>query len=159
MRGINIYSILIVHTYATPTVNFLGFFGGTGVWSEGFSLASYWSTYSEFYGVLFFFFSTGVWTQGLHLKPPHQPFLCCFFFEIGSHQTICLGWLWTMIPLISTSWVTRITGVRHWFWLWCLVFVGFFFFFFGTGFWAQGFELAKQALYQLSHVSSPSFFL
>jgi hypothetical protein len=28
--------------------------------------------------------------------------------------TICLGWLWTMIFLISASWVARITGVSHW---------------------------------------------
>jgi hypothetical protein len=27
--------------------------------------------------------------------------------------TICLGWLWTMIFLISASWVARITGVSH----------------------------------------------
>jgi hypothetical protein len=28
--------------------------------------------------------------------------------------TICLGWLWTSILLISASWIARITGVRHW---------------------------------------------
>jgi hypothetical protein len=27
--------------------------------------------------------------------------------------TVCLGWLWTSILLLSASWVTRITGVRH----------------------------------------------
>jgi hypothetical protein len=38
-----------------------------------------------------------------------------FFFssEIGSHGTICQGWLQTMILLISASWVPRITGVSH----------------------------------------------
>jgi hypothetical protein len=35
-------------------------------------------------------------------------------FEIGSHRTICPGWLWTAILLISASWVARITGVSHW---------------------------------------------
>jgi hypothetical protein len=29
-------------------------------------------------------------------------------------QTICPGWLWTSILLISASWVARITGVSHW---------------------------------------------
>jgi hypothetical protein len=28
-------------------------------------------------------------------------------------QTISLGWLWTVILLISASWVARITGVSH----------------------------------------------
>jgi hypothetical protein len=27
--------------------------------------------------------------------------------------TICLGWLWTVILLISASWVARITGINH----------------------------------------------
>jgi hypothetical protein len=29
-------------------------------------------------------------------------------------RTICLGWLWTVILLISASWVVRITGMSHW---------------------------------------------
>jgi hypothetical protein len=37
-----------------------------------------------------------------------------FFFEIGSHGTICPGWLWNTILLVSASWVARITGVSHW---------------------------------------------
>jgi ABC-type transport system involved in multi-copper enzyme maturation permease subunit len=40
-------------------------------------------------------------------------FLCWIFFEIVS-RTICLGWLQTMILLISASWVARITGLRYW---------------------------------------------
>jgi hypothetical protein len=28
-------------------------------------------------------------------------------------QTICLGWFWTVILLISASWVARITGLSH----------------------------------------------
>jgi hypothetical protein len=35
-------------------------------------------------------------------------------FLIGSHGTICLGWLQTAILLISLSWIARITGVSHW---------------------------------------------
>jgi hypothetical protein len=29
--------------------------------------------------------------------------------------TVCLGWFWIMILLISASWVARITGVSHWY--------------------------------------------
>jgi hypothetical protein len=36
------------------------------------------------------------------------------FFCEGVSRTICLGWLWTTILLISPSWVTRITGESHW---------------------------------------------
>jgi hypothetical protein len=61
----------------------------------------------------FFFCSTGVWTQGLHLEPPHQPYFCEGFFEIGSGGPICWGWLWTTILLISAYWVARITDVSH----------------------------------------------
>jgi hypothetical protein len=53
---------------------------------------------------------TGDWTQGLNLEPLCQSF-AKGFFTIGSHRTICLGWLRTMILLISASWVASITGV------------------------------------------------
>jgi hypothetical protein len=55
----------------------------------------------------FFFWHTGVWTQGLHLKPLH--------LETPDRvlRTVCLGWLQTTIPLISASWVARMTGVSH----------------------------------------------
>jgi hypothetical protein len=45
-----------------------------------------------------------------------SPFLWWIFFKIGSSGTICPGWLRTSIPLISASWVARITGVRHQCW-------------------------------------------
>jgi hypothetical protein len=35
------------------------------------------------------------------------------FFQDTVSWTICLGWLWTMIFLISASQVARITGVSH----------------------------------------------
>jgi hypothetical protein len=63
--------------------------------------------------VFFFFCGDGIWTQGLHLKPLHQPFFVKGFFEIGS-WTICPGWLWTVILLISAPWVAKITGMSHW---------------------------------------------
>jgi hypothetical protein len=56
---------------------------------------------------------TEVWTQGLHLEPLHWPYFCEGFFEMESRRTICLGWLWTVILLISASWVARITGMSH----------------------------------------------
>jgi hypothetical protein len=41
------------------------------------------------------------------------PTLVMDFFEIGSYGTICPGWLWTVILLISASWVVRITVMSH----------------------------------------------
>jgi hypothetical protein len=51
----------------------------------------------------FFFCGTGAWTQGLHLEHLHQPYFCD-----RVSQTVCPGWLQTMILLISASWVARI---------------------------------------------------
>jgi hypothetical protein len=65
------------------------------------------------HNAFFFFFSTEAWTQGLYLEPLHQPCFCEGFFETGSCRTICPCWLWTLVLLISASWVTRITGVSH----------------------------------------------
>jgi hypothetical protein len=45
-----------------------------------------------------------------HLSQSASPFFVLDSFEIGS---ICLGWHWTMIPLISTSQVARNTGMSH----------------------------------------------
>jgi hypothetical protein len=42
-----------------------------------------------------------------------SPFLWWFLFWDRVSWTICLGWLRTMILLISASWVARITGVSH----------------------------------------------
>jgi hypothetical protein len=44
---------------------------------------------------------------------PPAFFLCVEYFRARVSWTICLGWLWTLILLISTSWVARITGVSH----------------------------------------------
>jgi hypothetical protein len=38
--------------------------------------------------------------------------LCGYFWD-GVSWTICLGWLWTTILLLSSSWVARLTGVHH----------------------------------------------
>jgi hypothetical protein len=73
--------------------------------------------------VFFFFFgSTRVlssgphacWKEALLLEPLHHPFFVLGVFKIWS--LLCLGWLWTMILLISVFWVARITGVaaRDW---------------------------------------------
>jgi hypothetical protein len=56
---------------------------------------------------------------GLNLGPspwatPPSPLLfCAGFFWDRILQTICLGWLQTMILLISASWVGRMTGVSY----------------------------------------------
>jgi hypothetical protein len=38
----------------------------------------------------------------------------CSIFEIRSLK-LCPGWLWTMILLISVSWVAKIRAVSHWY--------------------------------------------
>jgi hypothetical protein len=48
----------------------------------------------------------------LPLEPLHQPFLVFDIFKKGSHFC-CLGYLWTVILLISASWVARITDMSH----------------------------------------------
>jgi hypothetical protein len=58
-----------------------------------------------------FICSTGDWTQGLHLQLFHKSFFCEGFFWDRVTQTIFLGWLWTLILLISASWIARITGM------------------------------------------------
>jgi uncharacterized membrane protein YcfT len=40
-------------------------------------------------------------------------FFCGEFFRDRVLHTVCLGWLWTMILLISAFWVARITGMSH----------------------------------------------
>jgi hypothetical protein len=64
-------------------------------------------------GEHFFFWGTEVWTQGLHLELLYHPFFCDGVFQDRVLQTICPGWLWTMILLISASWVVRIIKMTH----------------------------------------------
>jgi hypothetical protein len=66
--------------------------------------------------IIFFFFGwTWVWTQvqTTWATPPALSVKVFIFWDTLS-QTICPGWLWTTILLISASWVARITGVSHW---------------------------------------------
>jgi hypothetical protein len=66
------------------------------------------------------FCGTRVWIQGLtlamqtlyHLSCSASKFLCWVFFREGL-TFFGLGWPWTMIHLISASWVASITGVSH----------------------------------------------
>jgi hypothetical protein len=60
--------------------------------------------------VFFFFFQ--IW--GLNSGPTPLALLCEWFFWDRVSWTVCLGWLGTLILLISASWVARITGVSHW---------------------------------------------
>jgi hypothetical protein len=47
------------------------------------------------------------------LSHPTSPFLWWVFLRDRVSRTVCLGWLWTVILLISASWVARIIGVSH----------------------------------------------
>jgi hypothetical protein len=93
----------------------------------------------------------------LPLKPLHQPCFVEGFFQDRISWTIYLGWLWTVILLISASCVARLTDVSHWHPA-ALVILKFIFYFGGTVVWTWGFVLAKQALYHLNHTSSPFCF-
>jgi hypothetical protein len=39
--------------------------------------------------------------------------VCDGFFQDKVSLSICPGWLWTVILLISASWVATITGMSH----------------------------------------------
>jgi hypothetical protein len=47
------------------------------------------------------------------LSHSNSPVLC-WVFSRWVLRTRCLGWLWTVILLISASWVARITRKSHW---------------------------------------------
>jgi hypothetical protein len=56
-----------------------------------------------FFFFFFFFGGTGAWTQGLYLEPLHPAHFCDGVFWARVSQTICPGYLRTMILLISAS--------------------------------------------------------
>jgi hypothetical protein len=60
-----------------------------------------------------YFLGTKVWTQCPYFEPLHQHFLVIDFFRDRVLWTIWLGWLWTVILLISAPWVARIIGLSH----------------------------------------------
>jgi hypothetical protein len=50
-----------------------------------------------------------------HVSYSFSLFLCvCWVFSRQGSWTICLGWLQTVILLISSSWIARISGMSHW---------------------------------------------
>jgi hypothetical protein len=60
-----------------------------------------------------FFCSTGAWNSGpTPWATPPALFVKVSFWDTVS-QTICPGWLQTMILQMSASWVARIIGVSH----------------------------------------------
>jgi hypothetical protein len=59
-----------------------------------------------------FFAVLGLELMAFTLSHSASPFCDRYFWDRVS-QTICLGWLWTAILLISAYWVARITGVSH----------------------------------------------
>jgi hypothetical protein len=62
----------------------------------------------------FNFFSLWYWVLNSRPTPQATPLAFSWFFFWGRvSQTICLGWLWTIILLICASRVARITGMRY----------------------------------------------
>jgi hypothetical protein len=99
---------------------YIYFFGGSGVWTQGFMFAKqafYLShTSSPFCsGYLFIYF---LWYWDLNSGPTPwvtPPALFCDgLFQDRVLRTICQGWLRTAFLLISASWVARITGMSYW---------------------------------------------
>jgi hypothetical protein len=72
-----------------------------------------------------------------------------FLFETGSHKLFAQGWLWMVIPLISASWVARITGTSPGTQQFFVLFV----FCYRSLSSGPCTALARQALYHLSHSS------
>jgi hypothetical protein len=74
-----------------------------------------WATFPATPSPLLPFF---LWYWGLNSGPipwatPPTLFVIFFFFWDRVSQTICPGWLWATILLISASWVARITSVSY----------------------------------------------
>jgi hypothetical protein len=61
---------------------------------------------------LIYFVVLGLELRASTLSHSASPFHNRYFWD-RVLQTICPGWLWTMILLISASWVARITGMSH----------------------------------------------
>jgi hypothetical protein len=76
---------------------FFFFFGGTGVWTQGFVLAK-----------------QVLEKQVLYYLSHISSLFCSGYLGDGFSQTICLGWPWTTILPISASQVIRITGMSYW---------------------------------------------
>jgi hypothetical protein len=97
-------------------------FSDTEVWTQSFALAgdvffhfSHTCSTKELVFCLFFHFGffCGITTQGLHLKALHQPIFGMGFFKTRPNELFAWSLFWTVIFLISASWVARITGVSH----------------------------------------------
>jgi hypothetical protein len=68
--------------------------------------------YIYIYIFFFFFVALGLEYRAYTLSHSISPFCVRYFWDRVS-WTICPGWLWTAILLIS-AWVARIIGVSHW---------------------------------------------
>jgi hypothetical protein len=64
----------------------------------------------------FFLFLFRYWGLNSGPSPWATPpaLFCEGCFQVRVSWTICPGWLWTSILLISAAWVPRITGVSYW---------------------------------------------
>jgi hypothetical protein len=66
-------------------------------------------------GNLFFFFVVlELELRTSTLRHSTSPFFVMGFFQDRVLWTICSGWLWNIILLVSASLVGRITGMSHW---------------------------------------------
>jgi hypothetical protein len=67
-----------------------------------------------FFFSFFFWWHWGLNSAGTLTAWATLPALFCVgYFQDTISQTICLGWLWTLILLISAWWVASIMGMSH----------------------------------------------
>jgi hypothetical protein len=123
MDGRKVNSCLIwTKAYFSPDFNFLSW--NIRVWYRWFQhpLAVYNlhpnSNFAQSYLQLCFLFIYFLQFWGLNSGPTPQATPPIFFYEgffrDRVSRTVCLGWLLTVILLVSASWVARIIGVSHW---------------------------------------------
>jgi hypothetical protein len=63
--------------------------------------------------LLLLFAVLGFELRAFSLSHSTSPFFCDGCLQDRVSWTVCPGWLWTMILLISASWVARITDMSH----------------------------------------------
>jgi hypothetical protein len=107
---------LFIHTLSSNHLEsatlVFGYLRNLSLWYNSPTMGCFWYRASLSFSFFFFFFFEllGIRLGAYTLSHYVSPFLCDGFFRDSVLWTICLGWLWTAIFLISASWEARIAG-------------------------------------------------